>query len=601
MTKVFIGSTSRDLEDYRKAAIDTCLSLDLQPVAMEHFPAMGVGATEGSKRKVDEADLYVGIFAYRYGYIEDGYDKSVTEIEFDYAGERGMERLCFLIDPKHPWPRADDDDDLTAQEKLRAFKKRIDKSLIRAQFTTVDDFTAKLILALVKWHKNSGQSYATSETTERYDHNIVINILSENIVVNVNVIINKNLPSAIETQALVLFYGAFEKWKLQDFDGAIEACSEAIKLVSSFAWAYNSRGAAKRAKGDYDGAFSDYDEAIRLDPLLAEAYHNKGIAHHFLGNYDNAIDCFSKAIEIHPSAESYSRRGITYYRKGDNNNAIIDYGKAIENDPTQWMAYTNRGSIYYEQKNYDRAIEDYNAAIAIASKLPLPPEEFEKAYLNRAWALLNLGKLSEALNDTIQAVELNPGFADAYELQGRVLAQLGRNKQALELFDKAIELMPSNSHFYDSRGWTKYEIGNLEGALQDYNIAIDIAPSFAEAYNNRGIARKDLGDLEGALEDYTLAIHLNHPRLEWPYNNRSIVHMGKGEFWKAIIDCTVAINMNPQSANVYINRSNAYHQLGMVTEAIADLEKYLELGGGEQNNDTKEIKSLLRELKATLR
>ena len=53
---------------------------------MKYFPATGKGATEGSKRRLDEADLYVGIFAHRYGYIEEGYDKSVTEIEFDYAG-----------------------------------------------------------------------------------------------------------------------------------------------------------------------------------------------------------------------------------------------------------------------------------------------------------------------------------------------------------------------------------------------------------------------------------------------------------------------------------------------------------------------------------
>ena len=71
---------------------------------MEYFPAMAEGATEGSKKKLEHANLYVGIFAYRYGYIENGYDLSVTEIEFDYAGERRLSRLCFLADPSFPWP-----------------------------------------------------------------------------------------------------------------------------------------------------------------------------------------------------------------------------------------------------------------------------------------------------------------------------------------------------------------------------------------------------------------------------------------------------------------------------------------------------------------
>lgn len=52
MTNVFIGSTSRDLADYRKAAIDVCLRLDLHPIAMAYFEAMPVGATEGSKRQL---------------------------------------------------------------------------------------------------------------------------------------------------------------------------------------------------------------------------------------------------------------------------------------------------------------------------------------------------------------------------------------------------------------------------------------------------------------------------------------------------------------------------------------------------------------------
>lgn len=148
MKTVFISSTSQDLKDYRQAAIDTCLKLGLHPIAMEHFPAMSVGATAGSKRKLDEAELYVGIYAHRYGYIEDGNDHSVTEIEFDYAGERGLDRLCFLVDPTFAWPP--DAVDHANYPKLETFKAKVNK-LIRAQFTSVDDFTAKLMHALTEW------------------------------------------------------------------------------------------------------------------------------------------------------------------------------------------------------------------------------------------------------------------------------------------------------------------------------------------------------------------------------------------------------------------------------------------------------------------
>lgn len=148
---VFISSTSLDLKKYRQAAIEVCLNLGFEPIAMENFEAMGVGATEGSKRKLKDADLYVGIIAHRYGYIESGHERSVTEIEFDYAGERGLDRLCFVIDPAHSWPKTGYD--RRNAEKLAAFKAKIDKSVIRSLFTTVDDFRHKLTIALVNWQE----------------------------------------------------------------------------------------------------------------------------------------------------------------------------------------------------------------------------------------------------------------------------------------------------------------------------------------------------------------------------------------------------------------------------------------------------------------
>ncbi len=91
--RVFLSSTGFDLEDYRRAAIDACNQLQMIPIAMEHFEAMGKGATDGSKSKLDEADVYVGFFAHRYGYIEDGYDRSVTELEFEYGSRCAWPRI----------------------------------------------------------------------------------------------------------------------------------------------------------------------------------------------------------------------------------------------------------------------------------------------------------------------------------------------------------------------------------------------------------------------------------------------------------------------------------------------------------------------------
>ncbi len=144
--RVFIGSTSLDLTDYRRAAIAACNELGVVPIAMEFFGAADAGATAGSRGNVTRAQGYVGIYAHRYGYIEKGYDKSVTELEFDRAAELELERLCFVVDPKFPWPP--DAWEYAHHDALERFKARID-TLIRGRFTTVDDFKAQLANGLL--------------------------------------------------------------------------------------------------------------------------------------------------------------------------------------------------------------------------------------------------------------------------------------------------------------------------------------------------------------------------------------------------------------------------------------------------------------------
>jgi hypothetical protein len=80
---VFISSTSRDLPDHRKQAMDACLRMGMFPIMMEHLPASDADAIEASLKMVDDAELYLGIFAWRYGYIPAGHDISITEMEYN--------------------------------------------------------------------------------------------------------------------------------------------------------------------------------------------------------------------------------------------------------------------------------------------------------------------------------------------------------------------------------------------------------------------------------------------------------------------------------------------------------------------------------------
>lgn len=97
-----ISSTSLDLPEHRKEAIDACLRLSVFPIAMEQLPARDADAIKVSTEMVDKADIYIGIYAWRYGHVPEGHHISITEMEFNRALKRGIPILVFTIHKDHP-------------------------------------------------------------------------------------------------------------------------------------------------------------------------------------------------------------------------------------------------------------------------------------------------------------------------------------------------------------------------------------------------------------------------------------------------------------------------------------------------------------------
>src|ERR1043165_9595023 len=100
-TKVYISSTALDLPEHRKEVEDACLRQGMFPMMMEHLPASDAQAISASLEMVDEADIYVGVFAHRYGYVPNEKNVravSITEMAHNRAIEKDIPRLIFVMD-----------------------------------------------------------------------------------------------------------------------------------------------------------------------------------------------------------------------------------------------------------------------------------------------------------------------------------------------------------------------------------------------------------------------------------------------------------------------------------------------------------------------
>jgi len=149
---VMISSTARDLPEHRKQVAAGCERTGYFPLPMENLPAAPTDAARVSLALVDQADIYIGVFAYRYGHVPRGHECSITEMEYNRALERGLPALIYLMHEDHPI-RASDVEMGPGAEKLRQFKERLATAHVAGFFKSPDDLRAQVIHALTALKK----------------------------------------------------------------------------------------------------------------------------------------------------------------------------------------------------------------------------------------------------------------------------------------------------------------------------------------------------------------------------------------------------------------------------------------------------------------
>jgi len=95
--KIYVSSTSADLSQYRKAVVEQLQRLGHEVVSMVGYSADARGPVEKVLADVANSEAYIGLFAFRYGTVPDGYEHSITELEFRKAAELSLPRLIFIV------------------------------------------------------------------------------------------------------------------------------------------------------------------------------------------------------------------------------------------------------------------------------------------------------------------------------------------------------------------------------------------------------------------------------------------------------------------------------------------------------------------------
>jgi hypothetical protein len=175
LMRIFVSSSFEDLKEHRTAVIRVLRQLGHEVLAMEDLVAASAIPLDKVLDMVDRSEAYVGLFAWRYGYVPgssadppqkpqpkgplvDGatYGKtSITEYEFLRAVQRKIPVMAFLLDEQYPWPpHSIDGFDNTRPHApanandIRALRQRLQLKSVVSWFTTPTDLEARVSAAV---------------------------------------------------------------------------------------------------------------------------------------------------------------------------------------------------------------------------------------------------------------------------------------------------------------------------------------------------------------------------------------------------------------------------------------------------------------------
>lgn len=221
--------------------------------------------------------------------------------------------------------------------------------------------------------------------------------------------------------------------------------SPVVQSAQLRAGEYFEKGNQYHFNRQYDKAIPAYTESLRLNPYNPTAYCRRGIAYERTGepnkayaDYEQAIIEATYLLTQNPNdAELYRARGVAYTHQMNYEYAIMDYNEAIRLNSQYAIVYNNRGWAYYNQKDYDRAIADYTEAIS------LNPDHSD-TYHNRGIVYEDKMDYEHAIADYTEAIRLNPNLALAYNNRGNIYLNIKSYDLAIADFDRALKLNPND-------------------------------------------------------------------------------------------------------------------------------------------------------------
>jgi serine/threonine protein kinase/tetratricopeptide (TPR) repeat protein len=200
------------------------------------------------------------------------------------------------------------------------------------------------------------------------------------------------------------------------------------------------------------------------------------------------------------------RGGLEDVRK-----AIEYFQSGLAKDPNNALIYTGLADAYIHQMSdvHESPVEATAKSRAAAMKALELDESLAEAHTSLAMIKMSYDwDWTGAEIELKRAIELNPGYSQAYNMYGFYLTIIGRQSEALPYFEKARRLDPLHSWTYLGEGYSDFMAHKYDEAIEQYQKGLEIEPD-PMTYFGLVLSRAEKGDHATAISEGEKAIKLN--------------------------------------------------------------------------------------------
>ena len=208
--------------------------------------------------------------------------------------------------------------------------------------------------------------------------------------------------------------------------------------------------------------------------------------------------------------------------------------------PNSWMASYDLGVAVMQAGRVPEAIKYFEQA------LQLKPD-WAAAHNNLGAALLAQGRSGEAIGHFQKALEINPDYAEAHNDLGGALATQGRYAEAMEHYRKAVQIKPDYPDAYYNLAYLLAAQGQSAEAIRYYEQVIRFKPDYADAHQNLANLLAAQGRLDEAIGHYQRAVELK-PGSAQAHYSLGLALQDRRKFAAAIGQYRKVLELEPRHA-----------------------------------------------------